>query len=99
MKLEVDALKTLVHQHICRLYQTIETESHYFMVMEYCSGGELFDHIGKNFLKFFVIKNTIFTTYINSLFFMVQLKKTGCRNLSLESFLGRLCLPWHISMV
>ncbi|XP_015113999.1 maternal embryonic leucine zipper kinase isoform X2 [Diachasma alloeum] len=45
VKLEVDALKTLVHQHICRLYQTIETESHYFMVMEYCSGGELFDHI------------------------------------------------------
>ncbi|XP_011305523.1 maternal embryonic leucine zipper kinase [Fopius arisanus] len=45
VKLEVDALKTLVHQHICRLYQTIETDSHYFMVMEYCSGGELFDHI------------------------------------------------------
>lgn len=46
MKLEVEALKTLLHQHICRLYQVIETESHYFMVIEYCSGGELFDHIG-----------------------------------------------------
>lgn len=46
VKLEVEALKTLLHQHICRLYQVIETESHYFMVMEYCSGGELFDHIG-----------------------------------------------------
>ncbi|XP_076656187.1 maternal embryonic leucine zipper kinase [Halictus rubicundus] len=45
VKLEVKALKTLLHQHICRLYQVIETESHYFMVMEYCSGGELFDHI------------------------------------------------------
>ncbi|XP_076173673.1 maternal embryonic leucine zipper kinase [Ptiloglossa arizonensis] len=45
VKLEVEALKTLLHQHICRLYQVIETESHYFMVMEYCSGGELFDHI------------------------------------------------------
>ncbi|XP_063994655.1 maternal embryonic leucine zipper kinase-like [Diachasmimorpha longicaudata] len=45
VKLEVDAMKTLVHQHICRLYQTIETDSHYFMIMEYCSGGELFDHI------------------------------------------------------
>lgn len=45
VKLEVEALKTLLHQHICRLYQVIETESHYFMVIEYCSGGELFDHI------------------------------------------------------
>ncbi|KYN02334.1 PREDICTED: maternal embryonic leucine zipper kinase-like [Cyphomyrmex costatus] len=45
VKVEVEALKTLLHQHICRLYQVIETESHYFMVMEYCSGGELFDHI------------------------------------------------------
>ncbi|KAG5321923.1 MELK kinase, partial [Pseudoatta argentina] len=45
VKVEVEALKTLLHHHICRLYQVIETESHYFMVMEYCSGGELFDHI------------------------------------------------------
>ncbi|XP_043516246.1 maternal embryonic leucine zipper kinase-like [Frieseomelitta varia] len=45
VKLEVQALKTLLHQHICRLYQVIETDSHYFMVIEYCSGGELFDHI------------------------------------------------------
>ncbi|KZC09817.1 PREDICTED: maternal embryonic leucine zipper kinase-like [Dufourea novaeangliae] len=45
VKLEVEALKTLLHQHISRLYQVIETESHYFMVIEYCSGGELFDHI------------------------------------------------------
>ncbi|XP_066594464.1 maternal embryonic leucine zipper kinase-like isoform X2 [Prorops nasuta] len=45
VKLEVEALKTILHQHICRLYQVIETDSHYFMVIEYCSGGELFDHI------------------------------------------------------
>lgn len=45
VKLEVEALKTLQHQHICRLYQIIETDTHYFMIMEYCSGGELFDHI------------------------------------------------------
>ncbi|CAL7934142.1 unnamed protein product [Xylocopa violacea] len=45
VKLEVQALKTLLHQHICRLYQVIETDSHYFMIIEYCSGGELFDHI------------------------------------------------------
>lgn len=27
------------------LFQVIETETHFFIVVEYCSGGELFDHI------------------------------------------------------
>ncbi|XP_018909205.1 maternal embryonic leucine zipper kinase [Bemisia tabaci] len=42
---EIKALKQFSHHHICQLYQVIETETHYFMVIEYCSGGELFDHI------------------------------------------------------
>ncbi|GJQ79329.1 hypothetical protein Trydic_g16194 [Trypoxylus dichotomus] len=45
IKLELKALKNFSHQHICKLYQVIETDQHYFIVMEYCSGGELFDHI------------------------------------------------------
>lgn len=63
IRLELKALKTLSHKHICKLYQVvilnihchlfyllcfqqiIETETHFFIVMEYCSGGELFDHI------------------------------------------------------
>ncbi|XP_022910872.1 maternal embryonic leucine zipper kinase-like [Onthophagus taurus] len=48
VKLELQALKTLSHQHICKLYQVIETSMHYFIIMEYCSGGELFDHIVEN---------------------------------------------------
>jgi len=46
VELETIALKNLRHQHICKLFQLIETETHYFLVLEYCSGGELFDHIG-----------------------------------------------------
>lgn len=45
VKLELTALKTLSHPHICKLYEVLESESHFFLVMEYCSGGELFDHI------------------------------------------------------
>ncbi|XP_069676736.1 maternal embryonic leucine zipper kinase-like [Periplaneta americana] len=45
VKLEIKALKSLSHQHICRLFQVIENETHCFLVMEYCSEGELFDHI------------------------------------------------------
>jgi maternal embryonic leucine zipper kinase len=47
VELETKALKNLSHQHICKLFQLIETGTHYFIVLEYCSGGELFDHIGK----------------------------------------------------
>ncbi|CAH1099200.1 unnamed protein product [Psylliodes chrysocephalus] len=45
VKLEISALKSLSHENICKLYEVIEIETHIFLVMEYCSGGELFDHI------------------------------------------------------
>ncbi|KAM7419185.1 hypothetical protein PAMA_016349 [Pampus argenteus] len=45
VKVEIDAMKSLSHQHICRLYQVIETATQIFMVLEYCPGGELFDYI------------------------------------------------------
>ncbi|XP_019770898.2 maternal embryonic leucine zipper kinase-like [Dendroctonus ponderosae] len=45
VSLELQALKHLKHDNICQLYQVIETESQFFIIMEYCSGGELFDHI------------------------------------------------------
>ncbi|KAF5290616.1 hypothetical protein FQR65_LT01906 [Abscondita terminalis] len=44
-KIELNALKNLYHKHICKLYQVLETDTHFFIVTEYCSGGELFDHI------------------------------------------------------
>ncbi|KAL7636620.1 UNVERIFIED_CONTAM: hypothetical protein RMT77_013397 [Armadillidium vulgare] len=43
--LEIEAMKHLSHQHICKLYQVIETDAKIFMVLEYCPGGELFDYI------------------------------------------------------
>uniref|UniRef100_A0A669D1Y5 Maternal embryonic leucine zipper kinase n=1 Tax=Oreochromis niloticus TaxID=8128 RepID=A0A669D1Y5_ORENI len=45
VKVEIEAMKNLSHQHICRLYQVIETSTQIFMVLEYCPGGELFDYI------------------------------------------------------
>lgn len=46
-------MKSLIHPHICKLYQVMETDTHFFMVMEYCSGGELFDRIGNEIHKLF----------------------------------------------
>uniref|UniRef100_F6XGL3 Maternal embryonic leucine zipper kinase n=1 Tax=Ciona intestinalis TaxID=7719 RepID=F6XGL3_CIOIN len=45
VKTEIEAMKNLHHHHICRLYQVIETSRKIFMILEYCSGGELFDYI------------------------------------------------------
>ena len=34
VRTEIDAMKNLTHQHICKLYQVIETEDKFFMVLE-----------------------------------------------------------------
>lgn len=44
-KLEIEALRDLSHQNICKLYEVIETMTTIFLVLEHCSGGELFDYI------------------------------------------------------
>jgi len=42
---EINILKLCTHPHIIRLYEVIDTPSDIFVVMEYVSGGELFDYI------------------------------------------------------
>lgn len=45
---EIQNLKLFRHPHIIKLYQVISTPTDIFMIMEYVSGGELFDYIVKN---------------------------------------------------
>ncbi|KAM9251462.1 5'-AMP-activated protein kinase catalytic subunit alpha-1-like isoform 1-T1 [Cariama cristata] len=45
---EIQNLKLFRHPHIIKMYQVICTPTDIFMVMEYVSGGELFDYICKN---------------------------------------------------
>ncbi|CAI8029347.1 Maternal embryonic leucine zipper kinase, partial [Geodia barretti] len=42
---EIGCLKKLRHQHICQLYEVIETPEMIYLVIEFCPGGELFDYI------------------------------------------------------
>ena len=42
---EIDILKVMAHPHVIRLYELIDSPTELFMVMEYVSGGELFDYI------------------------------------------------------
>ncbi|KAL3887299.1 hypothetical protein ACJMK2_027241 [Sinanodonta woodiana] len=42
---EIEVMKLLRHPHIIRLYQVMETERMLYLVTEYASGGEIFDHL------------------------------------------------------
>lgn len=44
---EIHILKIVRHPNIVQLYEIIETSKQLFLIMEYASGGELFDHIVK----------------------------------------------------
>ena len=45
---EVEYQKMLDHPNICRLYDVYADKKCYYLCMEKCSGGELFDLIVKN---------------------------------------------------
>jgi len=42
---EVRIMKELDHPNICRVYESYDHGRHVYLVMEYCAGGDLFDHI------------------------------------------------------
>ena len=43
MRREIEIMKALDHPNIVKLYQTFEDHSYIYMIMELCTGGELFD--------------------------------------------------------
>ena len=44
---EIDILKLIRHPNIIQLFEIIETPKQLFLIMEFVSGGELFDYIVK----------------------------------------------------
>ena len=42
---EIEILKSLDHPNILKLYECYEDEKNYYLISEYCSGGELFNKI------------------------------------------------------
>ena len=47
LKSEMNILKKLDHPNILKLYEIFEDAKTYYLVTEYCKGGELFDEIIK----------------------------------------------------
>ncbi len=44
---EVNILKQLNHPNIVNIFELFQDKRHYYLITEYCSGGELFDRIKK----------------------------------------------------
>lgn len=47
IKKEIDILKKLDHPNILKIFEFYESEDYYYIVTEFCEGGELFDKITK----------------------------------------------------
>ena len=51
IKSEIDILKIAKHPNIIKLYDVFENEKYIYIIMEYCSGGDLFSYIEKRDFK------------------------------------------------
>ena len=48
LKTEIDLLRATDHPNIIKLYDTFEDKNHLYLIMEECSGGELFQRLALN---------------------------------------------------
>ena len=48
LKNEIDLLRATDHPNIIKLFETFEDKNHLYLIMEECSGGELFARLAKN---------------------------------------------------
>lgn len=44
---EVNLLLKMRHNHVVKIYETIETDKHIIIVMELCAGGDLLNYVRK----------------------------------------------------
>ena len=66
MDREIEIMQSVQHPNIIKCFDVIETESHCFIVMEYASGGDLFDYVMDNGVLDEVRASAIFTQIINA---------------------------------
>ncbi|KAF8153967.1 hypothetical protein B0H34DRAFT_799883 [Crassisporium funariophilum] len=83
---EIEVLKTLKHPNIVRLYDVIETDKYIGIILEYASGGELFDHILAHRYLRERDAAKLFSQLISGVWYIHQ-KKIVHRDLKLENLL------------
>ncbi|PWN21166.1 Pkinase-domain-containing protein, partial [Microstroma glucosiphilum] len=83
---EIQVLKDMRHPNIVRLYEVIESDRYIGIVLEYASGGELFDHILAH--KYLKDRDAcrLFAQLVSGVNYLHQ-KKVVHRDLKLENLL------------
>ena len=57
---EVNLLLKLRHDHVVKIYETIETKKHIINVIELCAGGDLLNYVRKKIMLKKSLANKIF---------------------------------------
>lgn len=83
---EIHHHRQFLHPHIARLYEVIVTESLVWLVLEYCPGDELYNHLLKNGRMEPGQVQKIFTQLVGAVTY-VHAKKCVHRDLKLENIL------------
>ncbi|KAJ3727325.1 CAMK/CAMKL/Kin4 protein kinase [Lentinula guzmanii] len=83
---EIEVLRNLKHPNIVRLYDVIETDKYIGIIIEYASGGELFDHILAHRYLRERDAAKLFSQLISGVWYIHQ-KKIVHRDLKLENLL------------
>ena len=76
IKREIEFSKFFRHPNIIHLYEVIETKNEIILIMEYASGGELFDLICREQVRNYII----FFYYLIYFYSYRNLKHVDCSN-------------------
>ena len=83
---EVNLLLKLRHDHVVKIYETIETKKHIIIVMELCAGGDLLNYVRKRRRLKEPFAKKIFKQIIDGLNY-IHSKHIGHRDIKLDNIL------------
>lgn len=83
---EVNLLLKLRHNHVVKIYETIETEKHIIIVMELCAGGDLLNYVRKRRRLKEPYAQKIFKQIIDGLCY-IHAKQIAHRDIKLDNIL------------
>ncbi len=86
VKQEMTILRIVKHKYIAQLYEILETPQHYFIIMEYCEGGDLLEYILHKTRLSEQESQKIFRQLINTLFYLHS-QKISHRDIKIDNML------------
>ena len=83
---EVSLLLKLRHNHVVKIYETIESEQHIIIVMEICAGGDLLNYVRKRRRLKEPVAKKIFKQILDGLCY-IHSKSIAHRDIKLDNIL------------